>query len=303
MIVRVAFAKGAKTCLRWFLLCFVFAAGSGAALEMAPQSRHFTTSDGVRLHYLEAGNGERVLVFVPGWLMPAAVFDLQLRALSREFRVLALDPRSQGQSEIAAEGHDPARRTQDIAEFLAAAGVRDFVLAGWSLGVLEALDFVERHHPPGLRGLILIDNSIGEGSPPPARKSSFFDQLADPKKRLSYLTEFCRKLVRREPPPKLADAVLASALRVPPDAASQLIRQPYPRTYWREIVSRQEVPVLYAITPRLREQGEALSRRKGRELAQVEVFEDAGHALFVDDADRFNGLAAGFAGRILPAAK
>lgn len=62
------------------------------------QSRFFTTSDGVRLHYLEAGTGP-ALIFVPGWTMPAEIWEAQLRDLSREFRVIALDPRSQGASE------------------------------------------------------------------------------------------------------------------------------------------------------------------------------------------------------------
>jgi hypothetical protein len=53
----------------------------------------------------------------------------------------------------------------------------------------------------------------------------------------------------------------------------------------------------------LREQGDALLARKGAQLAQVEVFEDAGHALFVDAAPRFNALTVDFARRafIFPA--
>ena len=90
---------------------------------------------------------------------------------------------------------------------------------------------------------------------------------------------------------------MRSALQVPAGVANQLIAQPYPRTYWREIVARQQVPVLYVIRPRLREQGEALLARKGAQLAQVEVFDDAGHALFVDAAPRFNALTAEFARR------
>lgn len=37
-------------------------------------SRHFRTSDGVELHYLEAGSGP-TLVFVPGWTMPADIWE------------------------------------------------------------------------------------------------------------------------------------------------------------------------------------------------------------------------------------
>ena len=70
-------------------------------------SRFFINRDGLRLHYLEAGRGQKTIVLIPGWLMPAAVFRLQLEALGEQFRVLAFDPRSQGQSEISNEAHAP----------------------------------------------------------------------------------------------------------------------------------------------------------------------------------------------------
>ena len=80
-------------------------------LWAAPVQHHtFKTSDGVRLHYLEAGTGPQTIVFVPGWLMPAAVFEQQLIGLSNQYRVLALDPRSQGLSELTKLSHAPARQ-------------------------------------------------------------------------------------------------------------------------------------------------------------------------------------------------
>ncbi|KFB68321.1 alpha/beta hydrolase [Candidatus Accumulibacter vicinus] len=277
-----------------FVSLGIFSAmGMAAAMD-----RYFETSDGLQLHYLEAGSGERTLLFVPGWLMPAAVFEAQLAGLSREFRVIAFDPRSQGLSQVSQGSHRPEIRLRDMDELLAATGVGDFILAGWSLGVLETLDFIEQRRPARLRGLILIDNSIGEGNPPPPRPSRRQENLADPQRRVPYLTGFCDSLFRRPLPPALRQAVLASALGVPPKAAMELIAQPYPRTYWRDIVNRQEVPVLYAVTPRLRDQAAALSRKRGPDLAEIKVYEDAGHALFFDAADDFNTLVRNFSLRV-----
>lgn len=276
-----------------FLVCCVTSLSSLAA---PVGSKFFTNREGLRLHYLEAGHGEKTVVLVPGWLMPAAVFRLQLEALGDQFRVLAFDPRSQGQSEISTGPHDPARRMADLEDFLSAAAVGDYILAGWSLGVLESLDFIERKPQAGLRGLILIDNSIGEGSPPRQAAGKSKRVSANPKDREQYLRAFCRGIFRTPPPADIAEAVLRSALQVPAGVADQLLAQPYPRIYWRDIVAGQRVPVLYVIRPRLREQGEALLAGKGR-LAQVEVFDDAGHALFVDAAPRFNALTADFARR------
>ncbi len=260
---------------------------------------YFTTSDGVRLHYLEAGNtadkAKQTLVLIPGWIMPAAVFEAQLLNLSTHYRVLALDPRSHGKSEVAKSGHDPLRRTRDMDEFLKAAQVQDFILAGWSLGVLEALDYVERFRPARLKGLILIDNSIGEGKPPTAGRPSNFQQIMnDPKKHEAYMRQFSKAIFQQPAPASIANAVVASALRAPPRVAIELLNQPYPRTYWRETLEKQQVPVMYVVTPKYKDQAAALETKRPPHLATVLIFDQAGHALFVDQADRFNTAVLDF---------
>jgi hypothetical protein len=51
------------------ILIVTFAISSFAAPNQT--SAFFTTSDGVRLHYVEAGDSKaRAIVFEPGWTMP-----------------------------------------------------------------------------------------------------------------------------------------------------------------------------------------------------------------------------------------
>jgi microsomal epoxide hydrolase len=264
-------------------------------LSAAPVQHHtFKTSDGVRLHYLEAGTGPQTIVFIPGWLMPAAVFEQQLIGLSKQYRVLALDPRSQGLSELTKLSHAPTRRIKDMDEFIKFAKVNDYILAGWSLAVLESLDYVAKYAPKGLRGLILIDNSVGEGRPPAGRKSNFQQTMNDPKKREQYMRTFSQDIYRKPPPPLIAQAVLDSALRAPPNVAIQLLNQPYPREYWRETLEKQQIPVLFAVRPWLKEQADALVRKRAPELITIAMFEQAGHALFVDEPATFNQAVLSF---------
>src|SRR5437667_11701549 len=75
----------------------------------------FVTSDSVRLHYLSGGSGPTI-VFVPGWTMPAEIWEPQLRYFVRSHRVIALDPRSQGASARVREGHFVARSRLDLHE-------------------------------------------------------------------------------------------------------------------------------------------------------------------------------------------
>ena len=277
-----------KTPLAALLLSSILTMWSDGAHAQQIHSRFFTASDGTRLHYLEAGTGSKTLAFIPGWLMPAVIFDNQIKALSTTYRVLVLDPRSQGQSAVARGSHAPERRVRDIQEWLAVAKVSDFVLIGWSLGVLESLDFLTRHTTPGLKGLILIDNSIGVGKPPGGGSPKFVETMRDDTTREAYLRKFAAGLYRTRPPAELSQAVVDSALRAPPEAAIQLLQQPYPRTYWRDAVLRQSVPVLYAVTPKFREQAQILKQTGNPALVSIDIYEKAGHALFVDEPTRFN---------------
>ena len=60
------------------------------------------------------------------------------------------------------------------------------------------------------------------------------------------------------------------------------------REYWRDAVYATAKPVLYVVTPRLQGQADNLQRK--RPATRTEVFENAGHALFVDEPQRFNTL-------------
>jgi microsomal epoxide hydrolase len=264
-------------------------------LSATPVYHHFfQTSDGVKLHYLEAGQGDQSVVFVPGWLMPAAIFEQQIAELSKHYRVLVLDPRSQGRSDLTSKSHAPARRTRDMKEFLATAKVQDFIFAGWSLGVMEVLDYLANETEPGLRGLILIDNSVGEGRPPAPRSGNLGDTMRNPESREKYLREFSRGMFQEAPPPHMMQAILDSVLRVPPAVALELINKPYPREHWRNTLEKQTVPVMYAIRPRFRDQADSLTKKRDPERIRIEIFQSAGHALFVDEAARFNRVTLEF---------
>lgn len=117
-------------------LMLTFTICESANLEF--KGGYFTTSDGVRLHYLEAGNGPPI-VFVPGWTNPAWIWERQIDHFSKSFHVVALDPRSQGESEQVTEGLYAERRSQDIKELMEHLQLPPAVLVGFSMGVAEVL--------------------------------------------------------------------------------------------------------------------------------------------------------------------
>jgi microsomal epoxide hydrolase len=255
-----------------------------------PQDRFFVTSDGVRLHYTESGPpGAHTIVFVPGWTMPAWIWERQIAFFSSAYRVIAFDPRGQGDSAVPAEGYDQTRRGQDIAELLARLGPAPALLVGWSLGVLDSLAYVHTHGDAHIAGLVLVDNSVGENPPPPPPQPH---RLRRPEPYPVRMENFVRSMFRQKQPEAFLQRLTDAALRTPPAVSAQLLAYPVPRSYWREAVYATNKPVLYTVRPGLA--GQAANLQANHPAAESVIFADAGHALFIDDANRFNAVMQGF---------
>ena len=168
-------ASGAPARLLALLACAALHAAAASAMDTPIHSTRFVTSDGARLHVLEACPAGRrlqdatapVIAFVPGWSMPASVWRAQLAALGATHCVAALDPRGQGESAMADTGYVITRRAADVGEFIAR--YPRVVLVGWSLGALEALECVHRYGHAAVEGLVLVDSSVGEEPAPVPR--------------------------------------------------------------------------------------------------------------------------------------
>ena len=276
------------------IVAFALLAGLCAAHAA---DRRFTTSDGVRLHYIEQGQGDTI-VLVPGWTMPAWIWDAQIAAFAARYHVVAFDPRSQGDSDVAPTGHEPYRRGQDIAELLAQLPPEPVLLVGWSLGVLDVLAYVHEHGDARIAGLVLVDNSVGEDPPPaavPAPRGRH--RPAVHVSREEAMRSFVRGMFVATPLPSYVDRLTEAALHTPAWAAAALLAYPVPRTFWREALYSTARPVLYIVRPQLT--GQAANVALHDPAAETVVMQGVGHALFVEDPSKFNSLLASFIHRRL----
>ena len=113
----------------------------------------------LRLHYEQAGSGERTILLIPGWTMSTRVFEHQLVCFeaSTEFRCVTFDPRAQGLSSKTAGGHYYEQHGRDLHALIEALGLDRIVLGGWSFGTLAALAYIEQFGAGRLDGLIMLD--------------------------------------------------------------------------------------------------------------------------------------------------
>ncbi len=121
-------------------------------------SGYVEVAPGVELFYREKGTGTPV-VFIPGWTFSSAVFVEQFAGLANRYRVIAIDPRSQGHSTKTAVGNTYGMHGRDIGVFLEKLDLREAVLVGWSTGCLEAYATVRAHGLSRIKGFIGIDMS------------------------------------------------------------------------------------------------------------------------------------------------
>ena len=257
----------------------------------AASRRNFQTSDGVKLSFLETGAARKnglTIALVTGWLMPAEIWRQQLDSFGQRYRTLALDPRGQGESEVPSKGYTAERRATDIKEFLDPHS--NTLLVGWSLGAIEALQYIHMFGAQRLAGLVLVDSSVGE-EPAPKEDGSFLKALrADRDKNLD---GFVRAIFKRPRSDSEVTALVKGAKRISMENSVALLSYPFPRTHWKQIVHGYSKPLLYAVTAQFAEQARNL--QKNRKGTKVEFFRDAGHALFVDEPERFNALITRFA--------
>lgn len=289
----IAFTLAVLFCAMGY--AFVPAAAAGDSYTVpGTESGFVTAADDVRIHYLEAGEGPAIL-FIPGWTMPAWIWEHQIEHFSKSYRVVAMDPRSQGESDKPTEGHYPAARAGDIKAVVDQLGLAPVVLVGWSMGVTEVVSYVDRFGTDTVAELVLVDGVVGSDYPPEVRGGLRQFAANFQRNRQKATEEFVRQMYMN-PEVKNEEAyiqrVIEASLKTPTNSAIALFFGSY-TTDNRAALFKIDKPTLImaAYSPWLPYYREL---HEGVAGSRLEVFENVGHALFVDAADEFNDLLEEF---------
>lgn len=127
---------------------------------MATAHDRCVNARGLNFHYVEWGDPTAPPLFcLHGITQTAHSWDEVAADWAAEYRVLCLDQRGHGDSDWASDG-DYTRQTQaaDLDAITDALGLSQFVLAGMSMGGINAITFTAAH-PKKVRALIIVDVS------------------------------------------------------------------------------------------------------------------------------------------------
>jgi non-heme chloroperoxidase len=93
-------------------------------------------------------------------------FLYQIEHFSKNYRVIAIDPRSQGYSTKTTEGNNYTVHGRDLANLINKLQLDNIILAGWSFGNLDTWEYVKQNGLKKIQAVIMIDNkprSITDG--------------------------------------------------------------------------------------------------------------------------------------------
>jgi non-heme chloroperoxidase len=315
----------AALCCGFFFCSIAQQAAAAAEKDKKPasvKSGFITTPDGVKIHYLEAGHsvsGQSAqvgnplpadviptkgniavspdrkfpsLLFVPGWTMPAWIWENQISYFSKDYRVVAMDPRSQGDSSQVSDGLYPAARARDIKALVTQLHLAPVVIVAWSMAVVETMAYIDQFGTGDFAGFVFVDNDAGGRAPGDAdRDFGLLKGLLEDRQNAA--NDFVRKLNFKKPQAEeYLQRVIQASLRVPTNTAVALLVGYFVADY-RSVLPKIDKPsiVCAAKTPYMDTIVEMQKKIHG---SQLEIFDGDGHALFVDDADHFNTLLEEF---------
>ena len=255
-------------------------------------SASFTTTDGVKLHYLEAGAGQPV-VLIPGFMMPAWIWDAQIAELSKKYRVIAIDPRSQGDSDKPSEGNYFIRRAEDYRDLVDHLKLKNPVLVGWSMAVAELAYYAGHIETGNIRGYVLVDGFLWDKQDPQMAAGMGGWMLKMQQERQAWTDQFVRGMYKKPQSEAYIKSVEDAALKTPPNSAASLIYAMVAVQDWSPSLSKMSSkPVMFVYNPNMQKTADLLKLKVPS--VRLEMFSDTGHALFVDDAPKFNKLLDDF---------
>jgi len=260
-------------------------------------SRMVEVADGVSLRVIEAGKPGDVpaLVFIPGWGTGADIWRHQMDTFAKAHRVIAFDPRSQGESTKTTSGNTPEIRAQDLHTLLERLGVQHPVLIGWSQGVQDVAAYVDLYGTKNLAGIVLVDAAVSDGADGMAARPD--DTAAQFKMfavyqahQREYLGGMMRAIISKPLSNGAIEGLVRTGMKTPPDVGVGMLVADMFGVNRTPALKKIDCPTLIIASAKSGELARQQAAANQIPRARLEKVEDAGHAVFVDQPDRFDEL-------------
>ncbi|SEN92964.1 Pimeloyl-ACP methyl ester carboxylesterase [Amphibacillus marinus] len=137
-----------------------------------------TLSNGETLSYIKRPGGERIVVLIHGNMAASTQWDILIKQLDDEFTIYAIDLRGYGDSTYNHPIETMKDFSDDIKLFIDHLGIERFDLIGWSNGGGVALQF-SADYPKHVSHLVLLASMSTRGYPAFDQAGNRADQKED----------------------------------------------------------------------------------------------------------------------------
>jgi non-heme chloroperoxidase len=290
-----------RFCFVFLLLGLALNAVSQTTSSSAVTEGYTTTASGVRIHYLQSGpeSSKNAIILIPGWRLPAYLWDEQLKRLGREHRVIAIDPRSQGASSKTADGNTPETRAKDLSEIMTNLKITQAVLVGWSQGAQDVAAYVAQFGTDSLAGVVFVDSPVSIGAAEVELHPQFSKAIISMMPiYANYPKEYSDRMVRGLFKKPLADPevqkIVQFTLQTPTDTGLSMLVTDIFGADRRAALTKLNKPALVVASAEsnlLDAQKEMAKVIPGAKFVPID---GAAHAVFVDQPEKFDGVLEDF---------
>ena len=293
--------KGKIRFSRQVVLALLVALASADALAQRAKSNWIAVDNSTRIHVIDAGPHAEspVLVLIPGWRFSADIWKPQIDNFATTRRVVAIDPRSQGESTKTTEGDTPEVRAQDLRHLIVRLGLSQVVLVGWSQGVQDVAAYVDQFGEDKIAGLVFVDATVSAG----AQELQLHPQISQLILGMAgslasnpevFSKEFVPQMFKKPQDPVFLQKLVRDSLKTPTSTAISMLITDTFTVDRRPVLKKITRPTLLICTkdntlPDARAEMQARIAK-----SRVVLMEGVGHALFVDDPAKFNEIVDEF---------
>jgi len=278
-----------------------------AAVALAPAAlaatRNYTVTapDGVVLAVQESGNpAGPAIVFIHGLLGSHLNWDAQVDSPRlQRYRLITYDMRGHGLSGKPADAaaySEGSRWADDLAAVMASSHAQKPVLVGWSLGGAVISNYLAKYGDSGIAGAVYVDGVIELKADQIVAHPAIYRDLnsADLKTHLDTVRDFLGLCFHTQPDNATFQRLYANAAMASWDMQRAVMSMTVAAA---EGLVKAHVPVLlvYGTQDALVQVGPAIARATALDpRAQHKLYENSGHAPFLEEAARFNRDLATF---------
>jgi non-heme chloroperoxidase len=201
-------------------------------------------------------------------------------------------------------GNTPEQRAADLHALLTKERVHGAVLVGWSQAAQDVAAYVQRFGTRDLAGIVLVDAAISDGANAIAERpaeaafqfglfSTYLSSQDD------YLRGMFGAIISKPQPRGVIDQAVATAMKTPPSIGMSMLVSDMFTVDRTAALAKMNCPVLIIAAGSSRELDRQKAEARAIKNARFAKIDDAAHAVFLDQPDRFATALAEFL-RTLP---